>query len=727
MTATGRAVRCQRILPSRARYPKGWRLLALLLVALVRLTPSAAGAAERIADQPSPYLRQHVSDAIDWHPWGEAALAEARREGKLVFLSIGYATCHWCHVMQKTTFADGRVVELLSKHFVAILVDREEHPDIDVHFMNILDAMNGISGWPGNVIVTPDLVPLFGYTYLSAEPQSGAPGLLDVARYLAESWTSRAPKLAADIENIKAQLAGVIAGPTTGLAPAGFDPRNAAVAAWWRRIDTREGGFLDGAKFHRTTALRLLLHDGVRRGDKAMVGHVAMTLDAMAAGAIRDHLGGAFHRYTVDGAWRIPHFEIMLVDNLQLARLYIEAYQATGHTRLRRVAEAILDELIARFQLPGGGFASALDADSGGGEGLYYAWTADEIRAVLGAKADTFIDAYFDDKVGRDDGRGYLRVIAGAAKVDEAEDRFKDERQVLRAHRRTRSAPHRDDKAITGWNALAASTFALASRVFDRADYREVARATLGFVLAGAQPTALPRYRLGGAAVGAGFLEDYAFTLAALIDLYETDFDVADLEQARTLAAALIAQFQPAPDKPFDMRSKAAGSPLPSVDPLREDTQPSGSAVALESLLRLGLYSGAAEHERIAESILAELGRFLADEPTAAPALAQAWGFRLAEAREVVIAGEPQATDTRALLAEVRRRLLPGTVVGLVAPATGVSPNASVSEERWPLIAARPMEDGRATAYVCRKRICRLPVTDPAALARQLEEITTRP
>ena len=688
----------------------------LLLVVLLIASPASALSGGRLVDQSSPYLRQHVSDGIDWYPWGDAALAQARREDKLVFLSIGYATCHWCHVMQKATFADSRVVELLNKHFVSILIDREEHPDVDSHYMAILDAMNGISGWPANVILTPELVPLFGYTYLSPEPQSGAPGLLDVARYLVESRKSGASKLAADIETIKAQLPGIIAGPSLGTAAAGFDPRIAAATAWWRRIDPREGGFLGQGKFPRPTALRLLLHEGVRRGDEAMVGHITLTLDTMAAGAFRDQLGGLFHRYTVDGSWQIPHFEIMLVDNLQLARLYIEAYQATGHLRQRRVAEAILDELIARFQLPGGGFAAALDADSDGGEGLYYAWTADEIRAILGPKASAFIAAYLDDKVGRDDGRGYLRVLGGAATREDAETRFKDERQALRAHRSARPVPHRDNKAITAWNALAASTFALASRVLGQSDYRRVARATLEFVLSGPQSTALPRYRLNGAAIGAGFLEDYAFTLSALIDLYETDFHITHLDNARALATAMVQQFQSAPGKPFDMRSKRTDSPLPSVEILREDTHPSGNAIALESLLRLGLYSAAAEHERTAESVFAELGRFQADEPTAAPALARAWGFRVAVAREVVISGRSQAPDTLALLAELRRRLMPGTVVGLVPP------NASVLDQRWPLLAARAMEDGHATAYVCRKRICLLPVTNSAALAQQLGE-----
>ena len=506
------------------------RVFAAVLLCLALVSP--IWAAPRLARADSPYLRLHAGDGIDWHPWEEAAFEQARRENKLIFVSVGYASCHWCHLMQRNTFADPRVVALLNRRYVAILVDREARPDVDAHVIDILDAMNGVSGWPANLILTPNQVPLFGYTYMTPEPKGGAPGLLTVAGDLADSWGANDAGLAATVETIRAQLAEMsrrlvaVGGSKVG------DPRAAAMAALKGRLDGQSGGFREEGGFFHVTALRFLLHEAVRTGDGELLALLERTLDAMAAGAVRDQLGGLFHRYTVDRGWRVPHFEVMLADNAQLARLYVEAMQATGNERHGAVARGVLDALIEAMQLPDGGFAGSLDAESGGGEGLYYTWSAEELAAALGERADAFAEVWFDGLIGRADRRGVLRFRGAPQRRAQVVSGFAADFELLRATRRARMAPRRDDKAVTAWNALAVSAFALAARQFEEPRYLAAARRAMSAMLAGDGDGRLVRYRYLGRAAGQAFADDYALTVEALIDLYECDFDPRHLDRA---------------------------------------------------------------------------------------------------------------------------------------------------------------------------------------------------
>ncbi len=387
--------------------------LAILWLAVALGAPAQAG---RLSDATSPYLAMHADDAIDWYPWGDDALGRARREDKPVFLSIGYASCYWCHELARTTFADQRVIETLNTHFISILVDREERPDLDGYFMDIMLAMVGRSGSPANFLLTPDLVPLFAAGYLAPEPEYGEPGFVPIVRALVNEWTVNREDILGDAERIREALR-VLAEPVPiGAALGAEDPRENAARSWSGAFDETYGGFGNGSKFFSPNVLSFLLHQGVRRRDAALLQNVFNTLDHMAAGGVRDQLGGAFHRYAVDRFWQVPHFEIMLDDNALLARLYLEAYQASGQPRHAAVARGILDDLVDRFWLPDGGFAASLDAETEGVEGLYYTWTAEEVRSALGAEnAAPFIEAYVDQAHGLVKGRSVLRLRAAAA------------------------------------------------------------------------------------------------------------------------------------------------------------------------------------------------------------------------------------------------------------------------------------------------------------------------
>ncbi len=701
------------------------RSIAAALLCLALACP--AWAAPALAQATSPYLRLHAEDGIDWQPWGEAAFERARRENKLIFVSVGYASCHWCHLMQRNTFADPRVVELLNRRYVAILVDREARPDVDAHVIDILEAMNGMSGWPANLILTPDQVPLFGYTYMTPEAKGGAPGLLTVAGELAASWAGGDAALAATADTIREQMAEMSRRLLAVGKSDGGDPRPAALAALEQRLDRQAGGFREHGqgRFFHVTALRFLLHEAVRGGDAELLALLGRTLDTMAAGAVRDQLGGLFHRYTVDREWRVPHFEVMLEDNAQLARLYLEAMQATGNRRYGEVARGILDALLASLPLPDGGFAGSLDAESGGGEGLYYTWSAEELSAALGERAEAFAAAWFDPLIGRADRRGVLRLRGAAERRSQIASAFAADFDVLRVRRAKRAPPRRDDKAVTAWNALAVSAFALAARQLDEPRYLAAAQRAMAAILAGDGTGRLVRYRYLGHPAGAAFAADYALSVEALIDLYQSDFDARHLDRAAALADEMLRLFQPAAGQPLRLapvaREGSAG--LPPRPALAEDSAPSANAAALSALRRLALYSGASSHESAAAALADGLAARLADDPAAMPALAQSWGFRLDEAREVVIVGRRGGADTRALLAEVQRHLLPGTVTALLDPAVDSREHA----DDWLLLAERPQLGGRATAYVCHRRACDLPVNRVAELESQLARGARRP
>jgi uncharacterized protein YyaL (SSP411 family) len=662
----------------------------------------------------------HAEDAIDWHPWGEEALQRAREEDKLIFLSLGYASCYWCHVLARTTFADQRVVETLNEHFISILVDQEERPDLDNYFMDIMLAMAGLSGSPANFFLTPDLVPLFAAGYLAPEPEFGEPGFVAVVDSLVTEWGDNREAILRDAAVIRDQLRELGETVPAGGAGGREDPRDTAARAWSGAFDETYGGFGRDSKFLLPNVLSFLLHQGVWRRDAALLENVFRTLDHMAAGGVRDQLGGAFHRYAVDRFWQVPHFEIMLNENALLARLYLEAYQASGKARYAAVARGILEDLLGRFRLPDGGFASSLDAETEGTEGFYYTWTAEEVRAVLGAQAAApFIEVYLDSSYGLVRGRSVLRLLNSPEALLRTEERLVESRSRLLDVRATRDAPRRDDKLLTSWNALAVSAFAKAAQVLDDGRYLQVAKAAIRPLLP-SEPSRLRHSRLAGKAAGVVFLDDYAFLVQALLDLYETDFRESRLDDARRLMEALIERFQDQTGMPFRFAPIDQPSDLPVQTILNEKGVPSGNAAALIALHRLVLFGAEATFEDEVRAISGGLGGYLDVSAPTTTGLLRALDFVPNEAHEIVIVGDPGDTDTRRLLREVHRRLLHGTVLAVIAP------DAARENERWPLLAGRPLLDGKPTAYVCRKRLCKLPVNTPVALSVQLDKLVSQ-
>ncbi len=670
----------------------------------------------------SPYLLSHADDAIDWHPWHETALKQARRENKLIFLSIGYASCHWCHVMARKTFSDPRVIAVLNDNYISILVDREERPDLDSYFMKIMSAMIGTSGSPANFFLTPDLVPVFAGGYLGPEPEYGDPGFLNIAKSIAREKAGNPEGFGRDVDITRSQLQEMWRLPPAGAALGGRDPREAAARQWSKQFDRKYGGFGDQPKFPLPNVLLFLLERGVRRGNGDGLAKIYRTLDHMAAGGIRDQLGGAFHRYALDRLWQVPHFEIMLGDNAVLARLYLTAYQASGKPRYAVVARAVLDDLLARFRLPGGGFAAAFDAESEGMDGHYYTWTADEVRSVLGPhNAPLFLEAYVDTAHGLVRGRSVLRLSGDPGGLVATQHRLSDSRMRLIEARRKRPPPGRDDKVLTSWNALTVSAFAKAAQVLDDKRYLTIAQEEIEHLLSAfSEGGGLTHSRWRGIASGPVFLDDYAFLIQALLDLYEADFQVRHLDRARRLMKTLIEMFQAEPGKPFRMTPLDRSSRIPSQIILDESGLPSGNAAALIALHRLVLYGAEADFESQARPIVASLGRYLEDSAAAATGLLGALEFQPNEAHEIVIVGRRDHSGTRSLLRVVYAIHLPGTVLAVIPP------KAQGANAAWPLLSARPMMDGQPTAYVCRKRLCKLPVKSPQRLSAQLKLLFTQ-
>lgn len=687
------------------------RLFAALLVVIVLFAGNAE--AGRLADSTSSYLASHAEDAIAWQPWDEQSLALAESSDKLIFLTLGYAACHWCHVLARTTLKDARVIEALGLDYVSILVDREERPDLDSHFSDIMLAMTGQSGYPALFVLTPDGVPIFAAGYLAAEAEHGNPGLLEVLHGISALWQGQRGAILADAENNRDWLRENAAQDFSAKAVDDMaEIRSDAAQQWTRAFDPVYGGFGDQPKFLRPDVLMFLLDEGSRNGDWALLEKIYLSLDQMAAGGVRDQLGGAFHRYAVDRFWQIPHFEIMLNETAWMALLYLHAYQASARPHYATVARGVLDDFLRRFRLADGSFAASLDAESSGREGLYYTWTEDEIRAVLGeTRAAEFNAAYVDTETGLVEGRSVLRLRA----LND-EQGFAAERALLLQARGQRQAPRRDDKMLNAWNAVTLMAFAKAYQVLADQTYLAIAQQILG-VLMPAYPgiNGLVHSRRGMRQSAALFLEDYAYLALALLHLYEADFETTRLDAARMLMMAALDNFQTQSGKPFQV--SMGGSDISAQVSLSENGAPSANAAALEALHRLALFGAGGKVETEAEAIGSTLRGYLQQNAVSATGLLRALDYIPGQAREIVIVGDLAGDDTKALLREIRARPLQGAVVAVIPPG------ASQRAESWPLLAARPLLADRATAYVCRIRVCNLPVDSARELATQLDAL----
>ena len=726
----------------------------------MRTMPDAPAHTNRLAAETSPYLLQHAHNPVDWWPWGPDALARAQLLDRPIFLSIGYAACHWCHVMERESFEDERTAALLNANFIPIKVDREERPDLDQLYMTAVQALTGQGGWPMSMFLTPQGRPFFGGTYFPDEPRHGMPSFTQVLEGVAQAWRQDRP----GVEQAGARVVQALldsnrtVDATGGLPPAAT--LDTATQAIEQGFDARFGGWGRAPKFPQPMTIEYLLRRHVATGDERPLAIARRSLDAMQDGGIRDQLGGGFHRYSTTAEWLVPHFEQMLYDNGQLARAYVHAWQLTGDKRYRATFQGTLDYVLRELTTPDGGFAASQDADTEGDEGGTFVWTAAEIheavaeagaldRAVHGDTADArhvlsdpvelaalFAAAYGVTEGGNWEGRTILSRVQDDTTLaerfgiapDEVARRLGVVREILVARRAERAQPARDDKVLAGWNGLAIAALADAARALGatadddparqaRADgYRDAATRAADLILRSLRDPATGRLRRSwkdGRATAAGVLEDHALLADGLLALYEATWDERWFTAARDLADTILDHFADPAGGFFDTADDAERLVTRPKDP-QDNAVPSGGATATTILLRLAALTGEGRYRTAAERALASVGPYLARYPTGFAQWLIALDLAHAPVAEVAVVGGRLEAGTRAMLRVLDGRYRPHQVV-----AGATDPTRSAV----PLLEARERRDGRPTAYVCRDFACRLPVTDADALAAELEQV----
>ena len=679
--------------------------------------------ANRLAQETSPYLLQHKNNPVDWYPWGEEALEKARAEDKPILLSVGYSACHWCHVMERESFEDEATAEIMNKHFVNIKVDREERPDVDSIYMSAVQAMTRHGGWPMTVFMTPDGAPFYGGTYFPPVPSRGMPSFKQVLLSLADAYANRREEVLASAENVREFLkeSSTASIPRSEVSEGLLAHAANALAG---QIDNRFGGFGGAPKFPQAMNLEVLLRHHKRTGDRAALSGVDLTLRQMANGGIYDQLGGGFARYSVDEYWLVPHFEKMLYDNALLARLYLEAYEATGDGFYRRIAEETLDYVMRDMRSPEGGFYSAEDADSEGVEGKFYVWTPEEIEATLEPEDAKLAERYWDvTERGNFEGKNILNVPrppeAVAAEfglsTEELWGRILLIRERLFTEREKRVRPGRDEKVLAAWNGLMLRAFALAAGATGREEYLRVAEENAAFLLEKLVVDGRLRrsYKDGQARLN-GYLEDYACVADGLVELYETTFETRWLREAASLADAILELFWEEAEGAFYDTAADHEELVTRPRDVYDNATPSGNSVAVDVLLKLSVLLEREDYRERAGAVLDNLSGGMVQVPGAFGRLLSALDFYLSTPYEVAIIGEREAPGTKTLLETVYSSYLPNKVVA------GSSENDEEATQLVPLLENRPMRGGRPTAYVCVNYACQSPTTDPAELARQL-------
>jgi uncharacterized protein YyaL (SSP411 family) len=686
----------------------------------------------RLILESSPYLLQHAHNPVDWYAWGEEAFAAARRLDRPIFLSVGYSTCHWCHVMERESFEDPEVAAYLNANFIAVKVDREERPDVDAVYMEVVMALTGSGGWPMNVVLTPDRKPFFGGTYFPprAGVRGAGAGLEEILRNIVRAYRDEREAVVAHAQDLTKRLQAAAAPKSGGDVP-GAEVLSRASALLAAQYDAAHGGFGGAPKFPQSARLDFLLRHAGRSGDEAALRRATTTLDHMADGGIRDHVGGGFHRYATDRAWRVPHFEKMLYDNALLAATYLEAFQATGEQRYARVASEVLDDMIREMADERGAFHSASDADSpapGGHEeeGRFFTWTPAELEEVLGPdRARMVALRYGVTAEGNLEGRSVLHVARSVEDVAAAvglpapdvDRELEAARLALREARARRPPPLEDDKVLADWNGLAISALARGARVLREPRFAAAASRAASFLLDemvkdGDLARSWRRGRIGAAAV----LDDYAFLIAGLIDLYETTAERRWLAAAIALQARMDERFADR-DRGGYFLTPAGGEELLFRDkPIYDGALPSGNSVAVMNLLRLHELTADDRHRAAAVRAFAAFGPELTAAPLIAPRLLSALDFHLDVVKEVVLVRPDASADLTPFLDVLARAHVPNSV--LVVATEG--DEAERLAELVPWVEGKPARGGAVTAYVCERRVCRLPTADAAVFATQL-------
>lgn len=685
----------------------------------------------RLANEKSPYLLQHAHNPVDWYAWGPEAFEKARKENKPIFLSIGYSTCHWCHVMAHESFEDPEVARLMNEVFVCIKVDREERPDIDNVYMRVCQMMTGSGGWPLTIFMTPDKKPFFAGTYIPKETRFGRMGMLELIRRIRELWHTKHDEILKSASQITAGLNQLTAG-LNQLSVNSMETEldestlKKAFGQLYSRFDESFGGFAGAPKFPTPHNILFLLRYWQSTNNEMALRMVEKTLQSMRNGGIYDHIGFGFHRYSTDREWLVPHFEKMLYDQAMLAIAYIEAYQAIGKKEYGETAQEVFTYVLRDMTDPMGGFYSAEDADSEGVEGKFYIWTEDEIRQVLnGEIADLIINVFnikktgnFEEANGKGMGTNILHLkrhiseIAYKMKisVEELNKRIDTARQKLFTFRNKRIHPHKDDKILTDWNGLMIAALAKGAKAFDAPKYANAAKRATDFILKTMHRQdgrLLHRYRDGEAAVLAN-VDDYAFLIWGLIELYEATFETHYLKAALDLNEELIKYFWDEERGGFYFTADDAEDLIVRQKEIYDGAVPSGNSVAMLNLLRLGRITANYEYEDKAMKIVKVFSQDVSAVPSGYTQLMVALDFGIGPSYEVVIVGNPQSKDTKDMLEALRKHFIPNKVV-ILKPNNQESPDITRFAE---FTKSQSSIDSKATAYVCLDYACKMPTTD---------------
>ncbi len=694
------------------------------------LTNLGTGVANRLQGEKSPYLLQHAHNPVDWFPWGEEALALARETDRPILLSIGYSACHWCHVMERESFEDRSTAELMNHSFVNIKVDREERPDLDGIYMRAVQLLTGRGGWPLTAFLTPEGKTFFGGTYFPPEPRHGMPSFRQVLEAVTDAYTNRRDEVERGSDQLLESMdSGLAQRPAKGRG-AGFDDlkqigatvSDSAFQFLRGRFDSTYGGFGPAPKFPQPTTLEFLLRHYHRTGKQEALDMVIQTLRKMARGGLRDHLGGGFHRYSVDRRWLVPHFEKMLYDNGLLARIYLHAYQITGDEEFLEATESTLDYLLEDLSDSAGGFYSARDADSEGEEGLFYLWSFQEVEKRLGDSiGGRFCRSYDISPGGNFEGRNIPNLPRSLSASAEAEgvgpSDFKEEmaqaRRTLKEARSHREAPLRDEKVLTAWNSFVIRALAEAGAALAREDYLRAASDAATFLLDSVRsgPRLLRSWKEGPSNIP-GFLEDYAALGNALLTLHEATLEARWLQEARALADATIELFWDPDAKAFFDTSEDSEALIIRPRDAMDNATPSGNSLAAELLSRAGRVFGDPGYEAIAAEVLLGEASAMGQFPSAFGRLLSVLTSQMSRPLEVAILGLPQETSTRALVGEAHRRYEPNKVL------VGGDPAGLPS---LPILEGREAVEGRATAFVCRDFTCSLPLESVDEMEKWLE------
>ena len=677
----------------------------------------------RLAAETSPYLLQHAHNPVDWYPWGEEAFTKAKAEDKPVLLSVGYSACHWCHVMERESFQNDQTAALMNRLFVNVKVDREERPDIDEIYMAAVQLLTGRGGWPMTVFLTPDAKPFYGGTYFPPTDRHNIPAFPRVLAGTAQAYKERRTDVDRSTEEILSRINSLIphSRAQSPVTPSSLLQLGSVLA---EQYDEENGGLGKAPKFPNASVFGFFLRCGLHSEETSFHRMTLTTLRKMASGGIYDHLGGGFHRYSVDGRWLVPHFEKMLYDNAILAPLYLEAFQVTGDSFYRDVARDTLAYVEREMLGPHGGFYSSQDADSEGEEGRFFVWEQQEILRELGQEVGQAFSRYYGvTEPGNFEGKNILRPVLDIAEIandlgcekDEARNIVRDAKERLFVVREKRTKPACDDKVLTSWNSLTITAYAKAYQVLGTAQYLRIAQNTTQFIWTHMMTDGklLRTYRSGEAKIQ-GYLEDYAFFIVALLDLYEATFDRVYLEKARELAEVLVAKFEDGQDGGFFSTSEDHELLISRVKPAFDGSVPSGNSVAALVFLRLFYLTEQGKYRDTAESVFHCFEGNLAENPFAYSDMLCALDLYLHHPKEIMVLGDKDAPDVKALLRKLHQVFVPNKTVRCFSKAANKASGLPST------LRGQPHPKEKFTAYVCHEFTCSLPFSDWESLHREI-------